>query len=1116
MVEVVGIRVEVEEDAAVRAFRRLGRAADTALDGIERSIHDADRALGGLGREGEQELGRIERAAKDADRAVERVGKEGGISLGKLAGAATAAWAAFQGAQEVVGFLADGVDAASNYAESLSKLEVIVGDVAASDLADWAESAATTIGATSDQALEMTGTMANLLKTVGTAPDQIGPMSADIVELGADLASFHNVAGGTPEVLEKIRAGLVGEAEPLRTLGVLLSAARVEEEAYASGIAERGQKLTEAQKVQARYNIILKDTADAQGDFARTSDGLANSQRILQANIGNLQREIGERLTPVVADAVSALNGLFTSEKEEAVADYRRQVTDLERDLRAINPAASTTEIKVEALFRAFNAADDAKNLVGDLIGELNGLGLTFDDLNRRQQELIAKGLSPALDDIADKVNDLAETSWWEGALDFIANDGPLSKIVAGWLGANESVEEYRRSLLEFESYIPTLNAVLDRYGQKTETTLGLSIELWGANADEVEDVERRIAASLRATGLYTEEEANNIAQAWVRSAQESNRAEESRRTALAESETQTRDYAIEVGQLESVTGDAIPTFDTATDGIADMGGAADEAEEPVSALAKMMGLDDTTSLGGAAEWAEGRIADLVTTLQNLDGTASTLDLLKARAELFALAGAALAADAQARGLDAFLAGQEAFDTAAFTAMRITQIELDTAAVQNLANVFTGGGGGTTTTTTTSDNGKGGGSDDTPEWIEFYNALPASIVNHAGKRATDSDRDSIASAALGIYRADARAKRGPSIGKSVAQAVAQWQQRGAPGPKSPEEQAREAAEAAQAQELTDIRGIVDTGLAGYTEFDWRARRNLAGRIQGRVDEWQEEFPGRTADLRALAEPFIRELIRTLGALDFEGDPDTSQDLQEDDVFDGDPKPGTIGGDLIDAVDNLYDLPEGVEAMANLRTIMAQGTDDQRSYFQMLHDDLAEDGFTQQEIKMLLEQSGPIVTAIEAGRADAKAAAASQAALQIRALEEGGIQLYNALVEGGVIDAPLLDAPEPDRGPEAPVFTRADGTRYVQVGSALKGYRNVELSQAAITAAGAERLALNQHAYGDFPGLLDESDRETQRSINAALTALVRWQERDTRANEQTAANTAGGYQPGPP
>ena len=105
-------------------------------------------------------------------------------------------------------------------------------------------------------------------------------MSSRMVELAADMASAKNVP--LDVALDKIRAGLIGESEPLRTMGVLLSEARVKQEAYSSGLAKTGATLTNTQKVQARMNIILADSAAMHGDLINTQGSVANQWRAIK------------------------------------------------------------------------------------------------------------------------------------------------------------------------------------------------------------------------------------------------------------------------------------------------------------------------------------------------------------------------------------------------------------------------------------------------------------------------------------------------------------------------------------------------------------------------------------------------------------------------------------------------------------------------------------------------------------------------------------------------------------------------------------------------------------------------------------------------------------------
>ncbi|MDQ3107915.1 MAG: hypothetical protein M3Q68_08960, partial [Actinomycetota bacterium] len=122
---------------------------------------------------------------------------------------------------------------------------------------------------------------------------------------------LRNIAGGAEAANQKLMSGLVGETEALRSLGVVISEADVKRKAYTLGIAREGAELNEAQKIQARYALIMEQTGKAQGDFARTSDSLANQQRILQAQFENVQAQVGEGLIPTVQDLGAAFTGLF-------------------------------------------------------------------------------------------------------------------------------------------------------------------------------------------------------------------------------------------------------------------------------------------------------------------------------------------------------------------------------------------------------------------------------------------------------------------------------------------------------------------------------------------------------------------------------------------------------------------------------------------------------------------------------------------------------------------------------------------------------------------------------------------------------------------------------------
>ena len=188
------------------------------------------------------------------------------------------------------------VRSASDLNEALNKAVVTFGK-ASEIVTEFAETSAKKFGISERAANEYAATLGVILQGSGLTQKASAGMSVDLVKLSADLASFNNIP--IDVALEKIRAGLVGESEPLRTVGVLLSEAAVATKAAELGFGKVGTKLTDAQKVQARYAIILSQTSKQQGDFARTADGAANKERILAARMEDLKAKIGAGLLPV-------------------------------------------------------------------------------------------------------------------------------------------------------------------------------------------------------------------------------------------------------------------------------------------------------------------------------------------------------------------------------------------------------------------------------------------------------------------------------------------------------------------------------------------------------------------------------------------------------------------------------------------------------------------------------------------------------------------------------------------------------------------------------------------------------------------------------------------------
>lgn len=187
------------------------------------------------------------------------------------------------------------VSAASALNEQVAASGTVFGKHAKA-MQRWAQTGADAFGLSATEALGAANAFGNMFKAVGFTNDETAKMSRSMTQLAGDMGSFFDV--DPSEMLDKLRSGLAGEAEPLRRFGVLMSDATIKAFAYSHGIAKQGATLTEAQKVQARYGFIMQETARAQGDFARTSDSVANKQRTLAAESENMAAAFGKALLP--------------------------------------------------------------------------------------------------------------------------------------------------------------------------------------------------------------------------------------------------------------------------------------------------------------------------------------------------------------------------------------------------------------------------------------------------------------------------------------------------------------------------------------------------------------------------------------------------------------------------------------------------------------------------------------------------------------------------------------------------------------------------------------------------------------------------------------------------
>jgi hypothetical protein len=207
------------------------------------------------------------------------------------------------------------IDMGSSLQESLSKVDVVFGS-SSKAVRDFAKSAAQNLGISEQAALEAAGTYGNLMQAFGVTQPMAQEMSTSLVGLAADLASFNNTS--VDDAILALRSGLSGETEPLKRFGIAINDVRLKEEARALGLYDGAGALDITAKTQAAYALIMKDSTLAQGDFDRTSEGVANRQRILAAQFKDVSAQIGTALIP----AFTSILGVVSTKVMPLLTDF--------------------------------------------------------------------------------------------------------------------------------------------------------------------------------------------------------------------------------------------------------------------------------------------------------------------------------------------------------------------------------------------------------------------------------------------------------------------------------------------------------------------------------------------------------------------------------------------------------------------------------------------------------------------------------------------------------------------------------------------------------------------------------------------------------------------------
>lgn len=234
------------------------------------------------------------------------------------------------------------IQAASDLQEVQNVVDVVFGESSAI-IDNFAKNAVKSLGLSELSAKKYASTMGAMLKSMKLSDKQVLVMSQNMTSLAGDMASFYNLSGD--EAFQKIRAGISGETEPLKQLGINMSVANMEAYALSQGITKSYNSMTQAEQALLRYNYLLDVTKDAQGDFARTSNSWANQTRVLAEQWNTFKSVLGSSFIQVLTPVVKALNLIM--EKLILAGQYFQRFIYM---ITGVKPETNNASAAVESL----------------------------------------------------------------------------------------------------------------------------------------------------------------------------------------------------------------------------------------------------------------------------------------------------------------------------------------------------------------------------------------------------------------------------------------------------------------------------------------------------------------------------------------------------------------------------------------------------------------------------------------------------------------------------------------------------------------------------------------------------------------------------------------------
>lgn len=399
----------------------------------------------------------VKASIKDITKAIEAEGKNWDKSaktatdkiddqFGKMASSIARKLTALGVGTLLINFGKQAVETASDLAEVQNVVDTVFGD-GASKIETWSKKAGTQFGLTELQAKKFTSTLGAMMKSSGLAGSQIVDMSTDLAGLASDMASFYNMDFET--AFEKIRSGISGETMPLKQLGINMSVANLEAFALAQGLEKTFSEMDQGEQTMLRYQYLMSVTSDAQGDFAKTSDGFANAQKRIQSAITSIHGSVGNIFLPALADATAGIAGFLENIASSAMPE--KTILDEFNDIEV------DTSQKLADLNETYEKASAIIKLLDEISTQTvqlnNGSTVTFEELfkdlgnvelNGGDIRGYLAGLGVDVDAIIQKYNE-----WKEGTRQLTSLVPSLTSVIDSETGAIEGGTDALQENLE-------------------------------------------------------------------------------------------------------------------------------------------------------------------------------------------------------------------------------------------------------------------------------------------------------------------------------------------------------------------------------------------------------------------------------------------------------------------------------------------------------------------------------------------------------------------------------------------------------------------------------------------------------------------------------------------